>query len=137
MPVVVGGHPLGQAPVEHHDLAERAEHHVPRLQVAVHHAAVVGEGDRLADRGERLEQLQPGEGVGLARARRRWSSAMASRRVRPHEPHRVKVGRPSSGLRPSSCTGTMFGCSSWPVISASRRKRRRTSWFSATSARIS
>ena len=39
---------LGQAPVHHLDLAEAADHHVRRLQVAMDHAAGVGVGHRLA-----------------------------------------------------------------------------------------
>ena len=42
------GQDLGQAPVHHLDLAERADHHVRRLQVAVDHPPGVGVGHRLA-----------------------------------------------------------------------------------------
>ena len=43
------GQDLGQAPVHHLHLAERADHHVRGLQVAVDHASGVGVGNRLAD----------------------------------------------------------------------------------------
>ncbi len=53
---------LGQAPVHHLDLAERADHHVRRLQVAVDHAPGVGVGDRLGDRLE--DRQEAGQVVG-------------------------------------------------------------------------
>ena len=43
------GQDLGQAPVHHLHLAERAHHHVRRFQVAVDHAPGVGVGHRLGD----------------------------------------------------------------------------------------
>ena len=46
----------GQAPVHHQDLAELADHEVVGLEVAVHHAAAVGEGHGLADAGEGVEE---------------------------------------------------------------------------------
>ncbi len=56
----VGVHHLGEAPVEDVHLAELAEHDVARLEVAVEHAAGVGEVHREARRGERREQLVAG-----------------------------------------------------------------------------
>ena len=55
---------LGEPPVEQVHLAEIAEHDVARLEVAVEHAARVGEGDGLADLAERAEQaaLRVGRG---------------------------------------------------------------------------
>ncbi len=47
---------LGQAPVEHVDLAEVAEHDVGGLEIAVEHAARVGEIHRQADGGEGGEE---------------------------------------------------------------------------------
>ena len=57
---------LGQAPVHHLDLAERADHDVRGLQVAVDHAAGVGIGHRLADLLEDREE--PGQVVGRGSA---------------------------------------------------------------------
>ncbi len=51
-----------QAPVHHLDLAERAHHHVRRLQVAMDHPPGVGIRDRLRDRLEDREE--PGQAVG-------------------------------------------------------------------------
>ena len=68
---------LGQAPVHHLDLAERADHHVRRLQVAVDHAPGVGIGHRLADLLE--DRQEPRQVVGRAVRARPAGSA----RVRP------------------------------------------------------
>ena len=56
----IGQH-LGQAPVHDLDLAERADHDVGRLQVAVDDAVGVGVADRLADL---LEHRQEPAAVG-------------------------------------------------------------------------
>jgi thiopeptide-type bacteriocin biosynthesis protein len=45
-----------QAPVDDRDLAELADQHVRRLEVAVDHAAAVRVGDRVGDRGDDREQ---------------------------------------------------------------------------------
>ena len=62
-PLLVGDAPLvedlGQAPVHHLDLAEAADHHVRRLQVAVDHPPGVGVGHRLADLLEDREEPRP------------------------------------------------------------------------------
>ena len=62
-PLLVGDAPLvehlGQAPVHHLDLAEAADHHVRRLQVAVDHAPGVGIGHRLADLLEDRQEPRP------------------------------------------------------------------------------
>ncbi|MFT3770046.1 MAG: hypothetical protein QM820_31850 [Minicystis sp.] len=54
--VLLGADAAGQAPVHHQDLAELADHEVVGLEIAVHHAAAVGEGDRLGDAREAVEQ---------------------------------------------------------------------------------
>jgi hypothetical protein len=64
---------LGHAPVEHQRLAERAEHDVVRLQVAVDDAAVVRVGHRLAHLDEDLQQPHP---LDLACLRRRRAAAV-------------------------------------------------------------
>jgi hypothetical protein len=50
------GQDLGQAPVHYLDLAERADHHVGGLEVAVDHAPGVSVGDGLGDRLEDAEE---------------------------------------------------------------------------------
>src|SRR5581483_6819913 len=47
---------LREAPVDDHDLAVLAEHDVPRLEIAVDHALLVGEGDPVADALEDREE---------------------------------------------------------------------------------
>ena len=57
---------FGEAPVEHHRLAELADHDVLGLQVPVDHAAAVRVGDGVADVGEVREELEPlGQGPRL------------------------------------------------------------------------
>ena len=56
-----------EAPVRHQDLAEIADHHVARLQVAVDDAAAVRERDCVADRLEHFEMTL--ESVVRARSR--------------------------------------------------------------------
>ena len=53
------GQDLGQAPVHHLHLAERAHHDVGRLEVAVDHAAGVRIGHRLADLCEDRQEPRP------------------------------------------------------------------------------
>ena len=53
------------------------------------------------------------------------------------EPHRVERVRVRRRRRPARRPGTMPGCSSWPVIRASSRKRDQTTSFPARSGRIS
>ncbi len=55
---------LGEPPVEQIHLAERAQHHVARLQIAVDHAPGVGVVDGQADLGERREQAPRAEALG-------------------------------------------------------------------------
>ena len=57
-----------QAPVHDLDLAEAADHHVGRLQVAMDHPAGVGVGHRLRD--GREDRQEPGQFVGRPRASR-------------------------------------------------------------------
>ncbi len=62
------GQDLGQAPVHHLDLAERADHHVRRFQIAVDHPPGVGVGDGLGDRledGEKAGQIVGRDPCGL------------------------------------------------------------------------
>ncbi len=49
---------FGHAPVEHHRLAELADHHVVWFDVAVHDAAAMGIGDGLAQPREMIDQPQ-------------------------------------------------------------------------------
>ncbi|MEZ4431529.1 MAG: hypothetical protein R3F65_03890 [bacterium] len=56
----------GDAPVEHEDLAEDAEHDVGRLEVAVHDAMDVGVGDGAGDAAEGVDEAAEGRGVGFA-----------------------------------------------------------------------
>ena len=77
------GQDLGQAPVHHLDLAEAADHHVRRLQVAVDHAAGVGVGHRLGDWLE--DRQEPGLVVGGS-----GRAARSSARVRPLTSFMVK-----------------------------------------------
>ena len=86
---------LGQAPVHHLHLAERADHDVRRLQVAMDHAAGVGVGDRLAD-GLRRSR---GSAAGRERGSVRSSSRLDS--VRPLTSFMAKYGR-RSAKAPSS-----------------------------------
>ena len=51
-------HHLGQAPIHHLQLAEGADHHVGRLQVAVDHPLAVGVGQRLAHLLEHLKEAR-------------------------------------------------------------------------------
>jgi hypothetical protein len=53
---LVAGQDARHAPVEHRHAAAVADHHVGRLEIAVHHAAGVRVLDREADVDERLEQ---------------------------------------------------------------------------------
>ncbi len=65
---------LGHAPVEHIHLAEVAEHHVGRLQIAMHHATAVGEGYReahLAQGGEQAATCVLSFDLGVALAQTR------------------------------------------------------------------
>ena len=86
---------LRQAPVHHLDLAERAHHHVRRLQVAVDHAPGVGVSDGLGDRLE--DRQEPGQAV--ARIAARPASSWAS--VSPLTSFMLKNGRRSAKV-PSS-----------------------------------
>ncbi|MFT3774796.1 MAG: hypothetical protein QM820_56325 [Minicystis sp.] len=54
---ILAGGDLGEAPVEQVHLAEITEHDVAGLEIAVQHAARVGEGDREADAAEGGEEL--------------------------------------------------------------------------------
>ena len=80
-------------------------------------AARVRELDREADVDERAQQRARDTRAVLASLAqpRETSSAAASRFI-------VKYGRPSASV-PSSCTGTIAGCSSRAWIRASRRNR--------------
>ena len=89
------GQDLGQAPVHHLDLAEAADHHVRRLQVAVDHPAGVGVGHRLGDR------LEDREEPGQVRRPGRSRSASRSARVWPLTSFIAKNGRRSAKV-PSS-----------------------------------
>ncbi len=61
--LVLAADDLGQAPVEHHHLAEAAEDDVVRLQVAVDDAVRVGVVEGLADADEGLQQFRAGQRV--------------------------------------------------------------------------
>ena len=101
------------APVEHVDLAEVAEHDVRRLEIAMDDAARVREA-RSRGRRRRTRAAARCGGVALSRS--------SSASVMPASRFIVKNGRPSAS-RPSSCTGTIAGCSRRAWIRASRRNR--------------
>ena len=109
------------APVEHVDLAEIAEHDVRGLEIAMDDAARVRELDREADVGERAQQALARERRDRSR-RRRASCAITSASVVPASCFITKNGWPSPSYQ-SSCTGTTAGCSSRPWIRASRKNR--------------
>ena len=52
-------HVLGEPPVDDHDLAEIADEHVARLEVAVDHALRVRVGHRVGDGGDGGKKRQP------------------------------------------------------------------------------
>ena len=108
---------LGQPPVHDLHLAERPDHDVGRLQVAVDHAVGVGVGHRLADL---LEDRHEPAAVGR---RVRTGPASSSSRVWPLMSFMARNGRPSGSV-PRSWTGGMPGCCSWPVMRASSANRR-------------
>ena len=107
---------LGQAPVHDLDLAEGPDHDVGRLQVPVDDP--VGVGVRRPP--GRPARRRPRTGRGRPPGRR---PASRSSRVRPLISFMARNGRPS-GRVPTSWTGGMPGCWSWPVIRASSRNRR-------------
>ena len=109
----------GQTPVHDLDLAEGAHHDVGRLQVAVDHAPCCGRRPAPGTPARRCSGSAAGPRPALVRS---WSR---SARVRPSTSFMAKKGRPS-GRRPTSWTGAMPGCWSWPAICASSRKRRTT-----------
>ena len=99
---------LRDAPVEHVDLAEVAEHDVGRLEIAVDDAARVRELDREADVDERAQQAlarEPRRDRGRVEDRRRASCRRAA--------SSRSTAAPSPSL-PSSYTGTIDGCSRRP-----------------------
>jgi hypothetical protein len=59
---------LGDTPVEHQHFAEAADHHVRRLEIAMHHAGVVRESDGLRNS---LEDSEDGGLLPTALARNR------------------------------------------------------------------
>ena len=72
---------LGQAPVHHLHLAERADHHVRGLQVAVDHAPRVRVGHRLADLLEDREEA--GRESFVARGSLRFAESSRGQRAAP------------------------------------------------------
>ncbi len=85
LPQVLLPSDLGQPPVEHHGLAELAEHHVLGLDVPVDHAPTMGVGDGLAQIHIPRQQLEPlGQGVALIQRRRQGPP--------PHQLHGVVQG---------------------------------------------
>jgi hypothetical protein len=79
---VVGALDLGQPPVEHHGLAELADHDVAWLDIPVDHPAVVGVGHGLAHVPELAEQLLAiGQGSAVLE--------LLSQGLAAHELHRV------------------------------------------------
>ena len=98
------GHPapredLGQAPVDHLDLAERADHDVGRLQVAVDDASGVRIGHRLTDLLEHREEppaLLPGLARSLSSEASVWprTSFIVKKGAGPHRaPSRRRARR--------------------------------------------
>ena len=94
---------LGQPPVHDLDLAERADHHVGRLQVAVDDAVGVGVADRLAD------LLEDGQEPAAAGGRAAAAPQQVRRGSAPLMSFMARNGRPS-GRVPSSWTAGMPGC---------------------------
>ncbi len=82
--VALAGH-LGHAPIQHHRLAELADHDVVGLDVAVDHAARVSESDRLAHVPEGAQQLEP-------LFQRLAGLELAGQGVAAHEAHGVVEG---------------------------------------------
>ena len=56
---------LGEAPVEHHDLAEIPQDYVLALEVAVNDAPRMCVGDRVANANERGQKLDPFDGISV------------------------------------------------------------------------
>jgi hypothetical protein len=84
------GEDLGDAPVQHQHLAERADHHVGRLQISMHHSPGVRVADGVAHLREHV-QLPPqrgSRGVGEVRGER------ASADLLHREPRAAVVGHP-------------------------------------------
>jgi hypothetical protein len=78
-----------EAPVHHHDLAERPHEHVLRLEIAVDHALAMGIGHRVDDADRRRQEPQPI----LQRARPRGAAVEALALHQPHGEERLAVGQ--------------------------------------------
>ena len=81
--MLVGPDALGQAPVEHDDLAEVAQHDVLALQVAVDDPPRMRVSHGVADADECRQQVDQPDRSASPAARFLWYARIASLRVRP------------------------------------------------------